>query len=415
METIRAFLNALPSAATSPYAFAAYALALGAWVINAWQGQKPQKESRKILETFKSDGERRKALADLLGVQPPPGLAKAEILEWVRLQSAGRNKTYVLVAYLATLAAILVIVVVALTSNPDGGAHQSSIRIRFVSAGGATDCIPLPATARLAVSLPGGRRGTARVQECTADVTWDPDWKPSWSATLDLSGAPGFVLADARANYPLREQEWAVALAPQNRAPRLTIEVFDYSGVGTSPERQESFQRFCTIVRNKINMLVETLVAGNKACNYLVDLRLARVTRELTGSPSETLAVWQDSYALALFSGLFFNREQSLFVRSQPFLGELSSSLPSSRLQLDLRIDENEFSQTVDSHSLVVLYALAMDARRLGYSRDVVFALLAEAVSIARGLDSSLAGVRPLKDALRESLRNMGAPAPAEL
>ncbi len=414
METIKAFLDALPSAASSPYALAAYALVLAAWVLNAWQAQKPQKETRRILATFKSDGERRQALADLLGVQPPAGLAKNQILDWVRLQSSGRNKTYLLIAYLATLAAILVVVVVALARGDRAG-PRSAIRVRFVASGGTLDCIPLPSTARLTLALPGGRSGTARINDCTAEVGWDGSWKPSWTARLTLAGAPGFALADPQAGYRLGDSEWAVALAPKPQAPRLTIELFDYSGAGASAERRDSFQQFCTIIRNKINMLIESLAAGNKSFAYLADLRVARVTRELAGSPNETLAQWRDSYALALFSGLFFNRDQALYVRSQPFLGELAPKFPSSRIQLDLRIDENEFSQTVDSHSLVVLYALAMDAQRLGYPKDVVFALLGEAVSIARGLDSSVAGVGPLKDAVREAVRNLGAPEPAEI
>jgi hypothetical protein len=56
-----------------------------------------------------------------------------------------------------------------------------------------------------------------------------------------------------------------------------------------------------------------------------------------------------------------------------------------------------------------------MDARRLGYSRDVIFTYLAEAVSVARGIDSDVPGIALLKRALRRSLEQMGAPVPEDL
>ena len=86
-----AFLQALPTAATSPYAFAAYGLALIAWVLTLWLRYRPQRETNKILERFEDDKTRRDALTSLLGQAPPKGLARNEIMDWVRIQSQDKT------------------------------------------------------------------------------------------------------------------------------------------------------------------------------------------------------------------------------------------------------------------------------------------------------------------------------------
>jgi len=62
-----------------------------------------------------------------------------------------------------------------------------------------------------------------------------------------------------------------------------------------------------------------------------------------------------------------------------------------------------------------VLYALAMDARRLGRPNDVVLTFLGEAVSVAQSIDSSLPGVAALKAQLRKAIQDLGAPIPPVL
>jgi hypothetical protein len=416
MDALRAFLNALPAAATSPYAYAAYVLALVAWVATFWLRNQPQRESQKILTEFRDDAARNEALARLLGQAPPEGLAKKQILDWVNIQTRAKSRTYLLIAYLATLVAAIVIVVVALTLARSGDSrsdHGRDLTVRFAAAEG-TDCLPLPESARVTVSADGAEPKWGKVVGCEAHFPWAFDWRAGQRARVWIEGAGAFDRADADQTYTLGDSRWIVALRSAETAPRLLIQLFDYAASEAEP--RERFAQFQTIVRNKIQMLVESLAARHPRCRYVADLRIVRADRPLPSSPRETLAEWRDSNALAFFSGLVFRRNADVVVRSQPYFGELVLHVPEiSRLQLDLKIDEQEFSQTTDSHSLALLYALAMDARRLGYSHDVIFTYLGEAVSVARGMDSSVPGIALLKSALRDTLKQMGAPLTEEL
>jgi hypothetical protein len=406
-----AFLQALPAAATSPYAFVAYTLALIAWGLSLWMRYRPQRETQKILSKFKDDSARTLALTSLLGQAPPRGLARADTLEWVRIQSREKTKIYLLIAYLALIFAVIVVVVVAMTrSGPTVGRVDGPV-IRFAAIDGA-DCLPLPAGVRVTVNATGAAPQAAPVTGCEARVPWAIDWQVGRSARLDVTGSSGFERIDATTTYRLGDAEWVVTMRPSAKAPRLVVQMFAYATSDTSLDQQ--LDQFHIIVRNKIQMLAQSIATRDAQCVYVEDLRVEQTRRKLT-SPSATLAEWRNSGALLFLSGLFFRRGTDLVVRSQPFFGELAGQADFGRVQLDLAINPDEFARTTDSHSLAVLYALAMDAKRRGQPNVVILTFLGEAVSVAQDLDSKVPGIVLLKKAVRDALRGMGAPVPEAL
>ena len=407
-----AFLQALPAAATSPYAFVAYALALIAWGFSLWMQYRPQRETQKILSKFKDDGARIKALTSLLGQAPPKGLARADTLEWVRIQSREKTKIYLLIAYLALIFALIVVVVVAITGYGATAGREDGPVIRFAAMDGA-DCLPLPSGVRVTVNATGAAPQSAAVTDCQAKVPWAIDWRAGRSAQLEVTGASGFERVDAAKTFRLGDAEWIVTMRPVATAPRLVVQLFDYATSDASLDQQ--LGQFHTIVRNKIQMLAQSIATRDPACLYVGDLRVQQTKRQLTSSPSATLAEWRNSGALLFLSGLFFRSGTDPVVRSQPFFGELAGQSDVGRVQIDLAINPDEFARTTDSHSLAVLYALAMDAKRRGQPNTVVLTFLGEAISIASGLDSKVPGVMPLKNAILDALRGMGAPVPEHL
>ncbi len=401
------FLQALPAAATSPYAYAAYALALIAWVVTLWLRLRPQRETQKILADFNDEGERNRALTVLLGQAPPKGLARTEILDWVRIQSQDKTKGYLLVAYLALVFAVIVIVVVALTGQVAPSTSLPGPVIRFAAADG-TQCLPLPDGVRVTVRTSRADPQEADVVGCEAKLPWAFDWRAGDAATIDIAGAGAFERVEGAKTYRLGDATWVVAMRPGASAPRLIVQLFDYASTEAGSDQQ--LTQFHTIVRNKFQMLAQSMSIRNPLCKYVADLRVERAPRQLASSPNATLAEWKNSGALLFLSGLFFRRESDVIVRSQPFFGDLGSEADISRIQIDLRIHANEFGRTTDTHSLALLYALAMDARRRGQPTDVVLLFLGEAVSTAQGLDSAVPGVLPLKNALQDALKAIGAP-----
>ncbi len=103
------FLGALRDVAGNPLAFAAYALVVAAWAARGWFVYRPQAQAEKILGQYSEDKERTVALSMLIGEKPPSGLAKADLLEWVRLKSKEKTRYLLLVAYVATLATVITI------------------------------------------------------------------------------------------------------------------------------------------------------------------------------------------------------------------------------------------------------------------------------------------------------------------
>lgn len=108
------FLNSLKVAATSPLAVVAYVCVVAAWITRIWLVTGPKQRAEHILSKFTDDATRSTALRELLGADPPKGIQKSDIMDWVRIKSSENTRGYLALAYLATLLAIVVIVGMAM-------------------------------------------------------------------------------------------------------------------------------------------------------------------------------------------------------------------------------------------------------------------------------------------------------------
>lgn len=112
-------IPSLVTAVQSPFSLAAATLALAAWIVRIWIVTRPQSQARAIVAQYESDAERNRALTSLLGFSPPAGLRRNDLLPWVRLQLAHKNRGLLLLGYIATLLFLSIVAVTALNqSNP---------------------------------------------------------------------------------------------------------------------------------------------------------------------------------------------------------------------------------------------------------------------------------------------------------
>src|SRR5688572_102933 len=112
MAGLSSFLKHIPDAASSPLAFVAYGLIVAAWVVRTWLLLNPRREARRILEQFKEDPARIRALSRVFNEQPPEALSGNDaILQWVRIKSSEKTKVLLVVAWLATAVALLLFLV----------------------------------------------------------------------------------------------------------------------------------------------------------------------------------------------------------------------------------------------------------------------------------------------------------------
>ncbi len=97
--------------------------------------------------------------------------------------------------------------------------------------------------------------------------------------------------------------------------------------------------------------------------------------------------VWQESNYLALFSGDVITSPGSpTFIVSDIYLGSYRTDHADRPIKCELPYVRDEAINLHDSHILVTLYALAMDAKTTKLPREAVLALLAEAQTISNDL-----------------------------
>jgi hypothetical protein len=200
MSTLKLFLDARPTVAKSPYALVAYALVAAVWALRLWQVGRPQREAGKILTQFGDDERRNAALAQLMGNAPPQGLLRAQVLEWVRIQSSGRDRGFILAAYMATLAAAIVIAVVALMRTGGGASRLATATVRLVDLGDDS-CAPLPRGAKLLAKVDGRSATATIVNDCEALVSWRAPADGPKQVVFQLEGGGEYQLSEPERVY----------------------------------------------------------------------------------------------------------------------------------------------------------------------------------------------------------------------
>lgn len=173
---------------------------------------------------------------------------------------------------------------------------------------------------------------------------------------------------------------------------RLKVSLFRYSGAEEGESRMH-FSRFKGILRDKITVLVEELAGASPRFSYLSDLTLEPGGNEgfedKLSSEAAVQKYWFGSRSLILLRGSIIipdEKEKNYSAQTRLFFGELRGTLQHSSLSVRLPINEGQFANTSDSHSLAIYYALAMDSARLDDKPAHVMALLSRAQDKIRDL-----------------------------
>jgi hypothetical protein len=395
-------LKHIPEAAKSPLAFVAYCLVTAAWVLNQWFATKPQRNAKAILKSFKDDKARLAALGEIFNEPPPHGLTGNQaILEWVKARSSDKSRVLLVVAWLATLVAVLIFLVAV--KNVRTNARQISIRFHRITGTPSACELPLPLNARVVIQL-NSRKQELDIVDCTAKLPVAQS--ESGRATLSLINSDPYEPFDPRHEYDPAANEWDVPI----RGP-LQVTLFNYSGL--CPDLSQAFDTFAHLVRYKANSLRGMFSPDDKRFDYLSRLSVVRTGRELIENNEEVHNYWQQTGSLQLLAGLCMSSQNGEVMRSQIFFGNLKGKLPSESLQADLPVSANELGNTRDLYTAAMLYALAQEARNRQLQQDLIIAYLGEAETIVHEVDS-ISG-KQLRHAINESLKEANAPKPMEI
>lgn len=190
------------------------------------------------------------------------------------------------------------------------------------------------------------------------------------------------------------------------KAPRLTISIFKYSGIRTERHENE-FDAFKEIIVAKILKLNQEFETKGNNFGYVSHLSPCFVSDlasdehlPFIGSQKDLYDHWYSSGALEVLLGRIRSTVSGFSVRSEVFLGDLKGNLGNPSVTLDLAIVDEQFDTTRDSHTLVTLYALAMDAQERGRPRNEVLTFLSEAYGRLPDLAEDIRGIRDLKEAI---------------
>ena len=407
------FLGHLSDASRSPLAFVAYALVLAAWILNTWLTGNPQRQAQKILTDFKDDQRRLDALVEVFHEQPPHELSGNEaILSWVEGKSRDRTRLLLLIAWIATVVAVLLFLVAI--RNQAAAATGHDVTINFHRPGTTGDCPSLALTAQLTVSSGGKRLATVGVTDgCKARLSSSA----TGSATLSLNNAGDYRLSNSQEEYQLGSTVWDVNVANvvvnqgQTQTSRLRLTVFQYSSIGC-PDSGGAFDTFQQILGAKARSLRGMFNGTDHRYDYLSNLSVVSAGQPLQMNNQEIQNYWAQTASLQILSGLCVRQNNTDFMRSQIFSGTLGGNL-AEPLVADLPLSADELGAARDMHTASILYTLARDSREMKADPDVTLSYLDLAQQLATGIHSD--GATKLLAAIQTTLTEVGPPGQLHL
>lgn len=222
------------------------------------------------------------------------------------------------------------------------------------------------------------------------------------AVTLRLSSQADFALDNAASPVLLNEDPVRITVIPTRVTPRVQLAVLPFAGVSPSdPNRLSAESAFRGMLAAKLENLAQELLgrpelqASELARSQLTKLKLTSLEepRSTDLDLEQKLSLWRQLHSLGLLTGTLTQSPlpagSPYEVRTQIFIGDLDGSVQGRSFPLVMRLRPEEFGETGDVHALAVLYALALDARRLGGPNQVITAYLSRAYSISQSIKDS--------------------------
>jgi hypothetical protein len=171
-----------------------------------------------------------------------------------------------------------------------------------------------------------------------------------------------------------------VWVPPRAAAAKREVVIYQYDGVAEGVTKAK-FGMFRGILKNKLTQMSREFPAEFQELENVKQLYPNYQARTTSMSP-EGIQLWlkNQTSVLCLLTGTILSEDgQNYLVVSNFYLGELKEYLPYDPIIIPLPIKISEFSNIRDSHSLVIFYALAMDAKRQGFDKHLIARFLARA------------------------------------
>lgn len=184
---------------------------------------------------------------------------------------------------------------------------------------------------------------------------------------------------------------------------RLRVSLLKYGPCG------QHFEQFASLLSSKITVLPSMLIRKDGRSGYTAGLKLVKEEQLSNLSLYEANQYWQTTRSLQLLQGTCESKGNDVYVISLVFLGDLHGPL-NEAIRIVFKVDPNEYGETRDIHSLLILYSLAKEAQLRGVSKDLIIAYLSEALGIASQIRSgNPPGLDSIRAAILSMLNELGA------
>ncbi len=171
-----------------------------------------------------------------------------------------------------------------------------------------------------------------------------------------------------------------------NENSRLEVTVFKYYG-GETEKLEPGFEQFKGILDNKLRNMVQEFLSRGEDYAYLSSLKLHFTDQFCPSSLDGRRQYMAKTTSLELLSGTVFLIKDTPVIQSTVHFSKIDDPLSESSINIVLKVVPEEFRPARDSHSMVTLFALAMDAKRMNKSTDIIVSYLSKAYSIAADMD----------------------------
>lgn len=167
---------------------------------------------------------------------------------------------------------------------------------------------------------------------------------------------------------------------------------------------QKEFDSFRKILKDRVREFREEF-GKRDGFSYINDLRIKEA-----GIPKNFEAFWRtEDSSLVLSYSVASQKNDRIFVASEIYLYELKGKLARNQITIEQEYSTHDFRFSRDVHSMVTLYALAMDAKRRRLPSYVILEYLQKAYAILNDIPQRTRStdINELFNAVSEELKSL--------
>jgi len=138
---------------------------------------------------------------------------------------------------------------------------------------------------------------------------------------------------------------------------------------------------------------------------YLSRLTSCFIDEPLEADQQAAQSYLDGTHSLELISGALFHEHSSVHARSRVYFGPLGGEI--KQVPIEIAVSRAAFTSLKDMFSVVTLYALAMDAKRLNKPKGLRLHYLQEALTIINDIRQQSEQIRRLHTILQREASNL--------